>query len=77
MLNHPQHDHYGNPPIYGGYAGLSTELRNFFNGAKQHSESVLLKLKQDFAKAQALEMGTEHSFDSSTGTWIQTPQGKR
>jgi Fanconi anemia group J protein len=59
----------GNPPIYGGYAGLASELGEFFTSAKTFSDAVVAKFQKEFAQAQAPERHAQHSFNRTTGEW--------
>lgn len=44
---------FGNEAIYGGYAGLTRELAEFFVTAKDYADEVLAKCQQEFEEAMA------------------------
>ena len=61
-----------NPPIFNGYAGLSEELKRFFEIASEHSKRVLENSERQFKRAQAdAKEVSAHSFDHKNGTWSQ------
>ena len=68
----------GRNPILGGYAGMRTELKNFFLQAPTHSQTVLTKWKLDLEAARLRSRETQgHTFDEKTGNWMASPGHKK
>ena len=67
----------GSNPVYGGYDGLRSSLKAFFDQAPIRSKEVLDKWKSDFEKARAQSSGIDNqTFDSKTGSWKLKAQKK-
>jgi hypothetical protein len=67
---------FGRKEILGGWRGLKIEMRNFFQGAKVHSKSVVKKQMDSFKNSQAQSNSNVLTFDRKTGNWSKSPTRK-
>jgi Fanconi anemia group J protein len=60
----------GKNPVLGGYAGLKSEMTDFFAQAPAVSQAVRSTWKKDLEKAKALKSNSPgHVFDKVTASW--------